>query len=116
MKHFAILIILLVALTGCTSDEIPTTPILDTPVTEMWVIVQADGTETTYTNEPELWDSDMLAMRPDGSQSTCWHWTFDEGTWWVRHCGYTLSQECFYFQGPTGQLVPCGDLGPGGNW
>jgi hypothetical protein len=132
--NLAMLVILaLVAFTGCSSDIVEPNPpaTIDAPaITEMWVIVAADGTETTYTSELELWDAMEVAARetsdPDGwlggqnaqwgPQDTCWHWTFDTGTWWIRHCGYTLSQECYYFSGPTGTMEPCGDMGPGGNW
>lgn len=129
MKYIKVLaMILIVAFVGCSEDQTFTNvqPVDDTPEhTEQWVITFADGTSQTVYSEADAWDVVEANEKPErmrngfiGPQSECWHWTWDEGTWWVRHCGYTLSQECYYFSGPTGELRDCDEVGggPGGNW
>lgn len=123
------LMILLLPLALAACGDSATTPMPDT--TEVWIV---DG--VTYTSEPEAYDAleaaqlETVLRRADpenwlgGEQRDeydaggCQHWTFDQGTWWVRNCGYTLSEQCMYFSGPHGEVRSCDEVGggPGGNW
>ncbi|KPJ92593.1 MAG: hypothetical protein AMS18_07110 [Gemmatimonas sp. SG8_17] len=107
MKNVLPILAVLLLFAGCSSDV--TEPAVE-QTTDMWYV---DGVR--FDSEPEAWDA--MTLNKDGSQSECWHWTHDDGRWYVRHCGLTLAEEC-YTPGPRGSMLSC-DLvggGPGGNW
>lgn len=71
-----------------------------------------------YTNEVDAQLAFEDAHRNSGKEamSSCWHWTQISGTWYVRHCGLSLSQECYTY-GSHFTWVNCtGPGGPGGDW
>jgi hypothetical protein len=120
----------IIALVGC-SDDTPTSTNTDFDSIDALYryggVVHLDGTNFQYypglertpglvDGDPENWLGGQNKDSFDPNQ--CQHWTFDQGRWWVRNCGYTLAQQCMYFSGPTGELHSCDEVGggPGGNW
>jgi len=106
---------------------------------------EATPTEVTETTKPSLLDSpipegvtefytyqignkhyriteenrDVLdaIMAKNGDPNSCWHWTHDNGDWFFRPCGMTLSESCYVID--TGAQLgfrECGDDNPGGDW
>lgn len=116
--RYLLLLLPLFLLLACGSDDV-TKPAGDPVVTEMWVV---DG--VAYDSEPAAFDAidalgrEPLAARDAFDPNGCQHWTFEQGTWWIRNCGLTLSDQCMYFSGPTGEIRSCDEVGggPGGNW
>jgi|SRR6056297_1714755 len=112
MRFLLILALIVLPLFAACGEDTPTNNDSTPEITELWVV---NG--ETYTSEPEAYDA-IDRRADDFDASGCQHWTFDQGTWWIRNCGYTLSEQCMYFSGPTGEIRNCNEVGggPGGNW
>ena len=102
---------------GCSRD-ITTPKVVDvSPQHEIWKVEGNDGNWFTFDNEVEALDKvdELNAQSSKEKMSDCWHATQIGGIWYFRHCGNTLSQECYVYYGHM-MFGPCPNGGPGGDW